>query len=104
MAYIFTLHVGFTSLDEACNDIDANRATLFSILHRNHPNGFTVLEGVGCFHGVEEPSASVVLIADSQTAAGALRYSLVETANEYKALTGQEEAWITWREETLQVV
>lgn len=104
MAYIFTLHVGFTSPDDSYNDIAANRDTLFSILHRNHPNGFTVLEGVGCFHGVEEPGASVVLIADSRPGAEALRYSLVKTANEYKALAGQEEVWITWREETLQVV
>lgn len=103
MAVVITLYAGFcTPGDDYPMRPARNRATLLDLLHRRHPDGFTVLDGIGCWQGQEEPGASVIFIEEGGGAQ--LHARVLETARTYKRLAQQDEVWVTRRDETLAVV
>ena len=107
MATVFTMYAGLAVNGAGGNHsivINANRAILFELLNRNHSEGFTLLEGLGCFECNEEPTAIVSFIAQTKEAADALGERLAATAAQYKEQGDQQEVWITRREEELLIV
>lgn len=104
MAVVITLHAGLSTPGDDSPDRPArNRAALLALLHQRHPDGFTVLDGVGCWQGQEEPGVSAIFIG-KRGYCGDLRAAVSETARAYKTQAQQDEVWITCREEDLTVV
>jgi hypothetical protein len=99
MSTVFTLICGLNSNKETP---EQNRAALVSILNERHPDGYTLVEATGCWYGNVEPTLLVLFIVRDDSDAFAQR--LNTTAWCYKNTTGQQEVWITRREEGLTVV
>lgn len=104
MAIIFTLHVGFADANGDCTNATENKGLLFTALNSAGLDGYTVLDGVGCYNGKHEPGASVVVIALDSFHAQSIRQKVREAALRYKDLASQAEVWLTQREETLEIL
>lgn len=102
MATVFTLHVGFADANGDCTNALDNRGLLFTALNSVGLDGYTVLEGIGCYNGKHEPGASVIVIALDSFHAQSVRRRIVEAALRYKDLASQAEVWLTQREESLE--
>lgn len=101
MAIVFTAYVGFNGPHDLPS---GNRTTLFELLAGSGLDGYTTYRANGFYQGQEEPSAVIVVIAKDQDEAVTQGTALLEVCNRYKELTGQQEVWVTRREETLTVL
>jgi hypothetical protein len=101
MSTVFTLICG---LNGDKGTPEQNRAALVSILNERHPDGYTLVEATGCWNGDVEPTLLVLFIVRGDSNAFAKGLELETTAWRYKNATGQQEVWITRREEGLTVV
>lgn len=105
MAVVFTIYAGLgTPGDDSPDRPARNRAVLLDLLKHCHPDGFTVVDGIGCWEGIEEPGASVIFIAPVDENADALEERVCDTAQAYKIAAEQQEVWITRRREILAVL
>lgn len=105
MATVCTMYVGFHdgSGNNDSSTVVRNRKALFSALNAFCPDGYTVFDGVGCFHGETEPSAVVVFIIKQSDDLKATRENIYRAADTYRKVTNQQEVWITERLEGLQI-
>lgn len=101
MAIVFTAYVGFNGPHALPS---GNRATLFELLADSGLNGYTAYRADGSYGGSPEPSAVVVVIAHDEDEAVSQGIALFEVCHRYKELTGQQEVWVTRREEDLTVL
>jgi len=107
MATIFTMYAGLAANQargSRSTVINANRSILLEILNFHHSEGYTLIEGFGCFESQEEPTAIITFIAQTKEAADKLGEKIAVTATEYKELCSQQEVWITRREEELLII
>lgn len=108
MAIIFTLHVGFSDANGDCTNALDNRGLLFTALNAVGFDGYTVLDGVGCYNGKHEPGASVIFIfpegRHSHDDLIEFRDKVKEAGRLYKELAKQAEVWLTQRDETLEIL
>ena len=104
MATIFTLHVGFA--DSYGNDGNAilNRSILFSCINTIEFDGYTVVDTVGCYQGLQESGANVIFIGIGIRETSELLLKVRALANLYKAEASQSEVWLTCRTETLDIL
>lgn len=107
MAIIYTLHVGFADANGDCANALDNRGLLFTALNSVGFDGYTVLDGTGCYNGKHEPGASVVFILqDYGDYNDVIRFhsKVKEAGRLYKELAKQAEVWLTIRDESLEVL
>ena len=99
----FTLYVGLAS-DKPRFSVITNRERLFTILNSRHSHSYTVIEGIGSFKGRQEPCMSVSIAYIGESVNDSFLSYIIETANEIKTKLGQEEVWISKRDEGLRIV
>lgn len=106
MATFFKIFAGFSSGSDS-TQVDArfNRAIFFECLYQFHrAEGFTVLEGTGCYQDTEEQSAVAIFVAKESHEIKELRKRVILTAECYKERGYQKEVWVTESTENLFIV
>ena len=101
MAIVFTAYVGFNGPHALPSD---NRTTLFELLADSNLDGYTVCRADGFYQGASEPSAVVTVICQTEGEAVIYGSLLLDVCRRYKESTGQQEVWVTRRQEELTVV
>lgn len=101
MAIVFTAYFGLNGPHALPS---GNRTTLFELLTDSGLAGYTAYRADGFYDGSSEPTEVVVAIAQDAGEAVTQGTALLEVCHRYKELTGQQEVWITRREEELTVL
>lgn len=101
MAIVFNAYVGLNGPHALPS---GNRTTLFRLLGDSNLDGYTVCRADGFYQGIDEPSAVITVICQTEGEAVIYGSILRDVCKQYKELAGQEEVWITRRTEGLEVL
>jgi hypothetical protein len=100
MATIFTAYIGFAS--ERYSE-EENRQAFREILNSADLNGYTLVDNVGLFDGLEEQGCQLIVIAPDGEE-NSYRETLVELLEDYKQEARQYAVWLTSRQEELTIL
>ena len=100
MATVFTAYIGFNS---PYNSEEENRQAFREILNSADLNGYTLIDNVGLFDGLEEQGCQLIVIAPDGEE-NSYRETLVELLEDYKREAYQYAVWLTSRREELTIL